>query len=168
MHITTGNGDLFKAKPIMIEEDDEILRTATKLEELSNSERDVYLLVATDESSELDTTSSTTNPPDSLPVSEDSDTTRIYDVQTMETRYENGSSSSRKPINTVATAPDSVKCFAPKQAAKESFSGNNGRKGSDGSDDDKLKGRTEKVSTKIEVMCVHNCDKRSCKNSVTV
>lgn len=50
---------------------------------------------------------SSSNPPASLSLSEDSDTARIYDIKTMETRFEK-----RAPVK--AVSPDTLKFFAPK------------------------------------------------------
>lgn len=118
------NDEIFIAKPVMVDENDELLQKATKLSHLSDETRDVYLLplnsgdpedspTMTSLSSELDATtntnnvSSSSNPPESLSFSEDSDTTRIYDIKTMETRFE------KKPMRTTVS-PETVKFFAPK------------------------------------------------------
>lgn len=127
------NDEIFLAKPIMVEEDDELLHKATRLSHLSNETRDVYLLplngagedspTLTSISSEVDVTttntnaSSSSNPPESLSFSEDSDTTRIYDIKTMETRFE------KKPTRTTVT-PETVKFFAPKNVPNFSKSSN--------------------------------------------
>ena len=50
---------------------------------------------------------SSANPPASLSLSEDSDTARIYDIKTMETRFEK-----RAPLK--AVSPDTLKFFTPK------------------------------------------------------
>lgn len=87
------------AKPIMVEVDDE---------EESIEGRDTVDDVELKTPSSVDTRSSTTPPiMESLTASEDSETTRIYDINTKETRYE---IRSNKPVS-----PDTVKFFAPKK-----------------------------------------------------
>lgn len=68
--------------------------------------------LSTEDSSSLSPNSTSTNPPASLSLSEDSDTARIYDLNTMETRFE------KRPQTVVGVqkvvSPDTVKFFAPK------------------------------------------------------
>lgn len=63
------------------------------------------------EEDESSSPNSSANPPASLSLSEDSDTARIYDLHTMETRFEK-----RPPTTATRTtvSPDTVKFFAPK------------------------------------------------------
>lgn len=81
------------------EEDDELEPTITTMPV------DEVELEVEEESSR----NSSINPPTSLSFSEDSDTTRIYEIQTMETRFEKTPKAAL-----TALSPDTVKFFAPK------------------------------------------------------
>ncbi|CAD7092323.1 unnamed protein product [Hermetia illucens] len=85
----SSNCDIFTARPVRVEESDPILSKATKLEYLSTPDRDFYLL-PTEEISSLRSISasehSLSQAGDSLTPSEDSDTIRVYDLKTQETR----------------------------------------------------------------------------------
>lgn len=84
---------LYKAKPIRVEEDHPILERAVKLDALCTEDRDFYLLSG-EEVSKLSPHSSDDainasfhhQQSDSLTLSEDSDTTRIYDLSSRETK----------------------------------------------------------------------------------
>lgn len=84
--------EIFLATPVMVEE-----------ESIEESPQEYE-----DESSP----NSLSNPPASLSLSEDSDTARIYDLHTMQTRFE------KRPPPTKALSPDTVKFFAPRNVAK--------------------------------------------------
>lgn len=96
-----GNDDeIFLAKPIMLEVDEEV---DASMESRVNEED----WLAEEDGSR----NSSSNPPASLSFSEDSDTARIYDVQTMETRFE-------KMPKPTPVSPETIKFFAPKPVPK--------------------------------------------------
>lgn len=83
--------NIFAARPIHVDEDDPILQKATKLDSLSTDDRDFYILPidrGATSSSERSLTSPTLSDRHSL--SEDSDSTRIYDLRTRQTTIIHG------------------------------------------------------------------------------
>lgn len=92
------NDEIFLAKPIMVDEDDELQPTITTLQ---------YDEAEVEEDSS--SPNSSANPPASLSFSEDSDTTRIYEIQTMETRFEKTPKAAPTPLS-----PETVKFLTPK------------------------------------------------------
>lgn len=97
----------------LISEDEIFLAKPIIVEDLSIDSRDGYSFENGEDGEEEEETSSpntSSNPPASLSLSEDSDTARIYDLHTMETRFEKRP---QPPPQTVLS-PDTLKFFAPK------------------------------------------------------
>lgn len=94
------NENIFAARPIQVEEDDPILKRAKKLDVFSTDDREFYLLPA-EEAQKLNLSDSTDRnslqQTDSLSFSEDSDSTRIYDLCTRETQILNTNKKSTPP-----------------------------------------------------------------------
>ena len=78
--------NIFDEKPIKVKPNDPILKKGVKLDYLTTENREFYLVPVEDTAgSSSSTLNSPTSPrPDSLTFSEDSDTTRIYDLATGE------------------------------------------------------------------------------------
>lgn len=77
--------NIFAARPIHVEEDDPILKNAKKLPYLSTDERDFYLLPVNDDPHHHSSDNSISTVNDSLTYSEDSDTTRVYNLNSCRT-----------------------------------------------------------------------------------
>lgn len=93
------NENIFAARPIQVEEDDPILKRAKKLDVFSTDDREFYLLPA-EEAQKLNLSDSelaSLQQTDSLSFSEDSDSTRIYDLCTRETQILNTNKKSTPP-----------------------------------------------------------------------
>lgn len=102
--LITHEDEIFLAKPIMVEDDHSIESNNVSLLDATTEQMQEEVEVEVEYES---SPSSSANPPASLSLSEDSDTARIYDLKTMETRFE-------KRPTTVTVSPDTVKFFAPK------------------------------------------------------
>lgn len=100
--LITHKDEIFLAKPIMVEDDHSIESSNVSLLDAANVHEQEEVEVEVEYES---TPNSSANPPASLSLSEDSDTARIYDLKTMETRFE------KRPTT---VSPDTVKFFAPK------------------------------------------------------
>lgn len=104
------DNEIFLATPILVEPDQSIDSKTDDSYSIINEEEEGRKPAEEDEDS---SPNSSSNPPASLSFSEDSDTARIYDLHTMETRFEK-----RPTITTTTLSPETVKFFAPKCVPK--------------------------------------------------
>lgn len=96
--------DLHTTKSIRVEEDNPILQRAIKLDALCTPDRDYYLLPC---SASTENTICASQQYDSLTLSEDSDTTRIYDLNSRETKILRHDiiKKSKKPVGEATGTP---------------------------------------------------------------
>lgn len=115
--------NIFAARPILVEEDDPILEKATKLELLSTDDRDFYILPV-DEARSLSLASSersliSPTHSDRHSLSEDSDSTRIYDLRTRETIIIRGDIKNPEKLNLASYRTKSLPAaLQPRQSTK--------------------------------------------------